>query len=140
MNSIYPNGFYRVSLKAIIRDADNRVLVVKEQSDSWSLPGGGLDHNESVQGALKRELYEEARITAPFTFEAVGIHPLWLELKSVWLLWVVFNVKLDGAFDFGVGQDATEVAFVDPTSFKHSTSRTERLVYKWCVASDMYVE
>lgn|GEM_PF-2899482 len=35
---MYPNTFYRVSVKAVIRDANDRVLVVKENQDTWSLP------------------------------------------------------------------------------------------------------
>ena len=58
--SQYPNTFYRVSLKAVIRDSDGRVLVNKEQdSTTWNLPGGGWDHGESEFEALARELKEE---------------------------------------------------------------------------------
>ncbi|HEV7454584.1 MAG TPA: hypothetical protein VGO07_04980 [Candidatus Saccharimonadales bacterium] len=32
---------YRISLKAAIKDKDGRVLLLKEKSDDWELPGGG---------------------------------------------------------------------------------------------------
>ena len=55
--SIYPEAFYRVSLKAIIRNALGHVLLVKESgSESWSFPGGGIDHGETELDALRREL------------------------------------------------------------------------------------
>ena len=58
--SQYPSTFYRVSLKAVIRDDQGRVLVNKEGSmDTWSLPGGGWDHGETEHEAIARELYEE---------------------------------------------------------------------------------
>ncbi|RYH58779.1 MAG: NUDIX hydrolase, partial [Alcaligenaceae bacterium] len=56
---MYPNAFYRVSVKALIRDDAGNVLVVKENQDTWSLPGGGIDHGEVPEVALLRELKEE---------------------------------------------------------------------------------
>lgn len=41
---MYPTTFYRVSVKALIKNDKNEILVVKESQDFWSLPGGGLDH------------------------------------------------------------------------------------------------
>ena len=43
---MYPNTFYRVSVKALIKNEQDQVLVIKENQDTWSLPGGGLDHGE----------------------------------------------------------------------------------------------
>jgi ADP-ribose pyrophosphatase YjhB (NUDIX family) len=63
----YPEAMYRVSLKVIIRNATDEVLLVKENGPGWSLPGGGIDHGEKIDHALKRELYEEVLIDAPFT-------------------------------------------------------------------------
>ena len=35
----YPNTFYRASIKAVIRNEADEVLVVKEHQDKWELPG-----------------------------------------------------------------------------------------------------
>lgn len=40
----YPNTFYRVSIKALIKNDKGEILVVKEHQDKWEPPGGGLDH------------------------------------------------------------------------------------------------
>lgn len=53
---------YRVSVKALIIHKDN-ILLVKEWDDEWwSFPGGGIEHGESMQSALCREIREELGI------------------------------------------------------------------------------
>ena len=50
---------YRVATKAMVVH-DNQVLLVKEIPDTWwDFPGGGIDHGESVEDGLVRELQEE---------------------------------------------------------------------------------
>jgi 8-oxo-dGTP pyrophosphatase MutT (NUDIX family) len=133
--SNYPNTFYRVSVKAIIRNTAGEVLVVREKGSNWSLPGGGLDHNEPIESCLKRELYEEALITASFHTRVVGVDndKIFSHAKQAWLLWVVCELVFDELLEYGIGEDADEIRFVDPVIFKGSLYRSEQLVYKWCV-------
>src|SRR5579875_2422811 len=51
--------FYRVSVKALVFDAENRLLVVQESAGHWELPGGGWEHGETLEQCLARELDEE---------------------------------------------------------------------------------
>jgi 8-oxo-dGTP pyrophosphatase MutT (NUDIX family) len=131
--SKYPSPYYRASIKAIIRNKADEVLLVKEKSDSWNLPGGGMDHGEDALQTLTRELYEEVLITVPFRMQPLGIEPMMLQSQNAWLLWVVYELEFDGPFDFDVGADADEAAFINPKTLKNSSSRSERLVYRWCV-------
>lgn len=57
-----PECFYRVSVKALILDGSRRFLLVKEENGIWELPGGGLDHGESAQEGIKREIWEEMQL------------------------------------------------------------------------------
>ena len=43
---------YRVAVKGLVRDELGRLLFVQERSDSWDLPGGGLEHGEDITEAL----------------------------------------------------------------------------------------
>lgn len=54
-----PQCFYRVSVKAIIRNKEWRFLLSKENTWYWDFPGGGIDHGEQVFTALRREIKEE---------------------------------------------------------------------------------
>jgi 8-oxo-dGTP pyrophosphatase MutT (NUDIX family) len=128
MSGKYPDAFYRVSLKAIICNDAGEVLVVKENGSQWTLPGGGMDHGESIHDALTRELYEEILLTAPFRETLIDSATMYLAKKEAWLLWMVFIVEIDD-FTYGLGQDADEVAFIHPTSFKDSVFESEQLIY-----------
>ncbi len=113
--SQYPSTFYRVSLKAIIRDKMGNVLLCKEgSSDAWSLPGGGWDHGETEHEALARELLEEVGYNGDFSAQIIGTEVFWLESKQAYLLWLVYEVTPEN-MDFSVGRDSSEIAFVDPS-------------------------
>ncbi len=64
MNGIDPSldqiadCLYRLSAKAVIIQ-DGKLLMAKEREGWWGLPGGGIDHGETVEQALRRELSEE---------------------------------------------------------------------------------
>lgn len=142
MNQIgkYPNTFFRVSVKAIIRDDNDKVLVVKEyDSDSWSLPGGGLDHGETFEECLLRELNEEVGYKGGIDdANIIGTHSMYLESKDACLLWLVCEVKLSNN-KFCVGEYCNSIEFVDPRTLINSTSRSEKLVYKFCVDKNIKV-
>lgn len=57
-NHTIPSPYYRLSVKAKLMDGD-KVLLVKEDDKDWDLPGGGVEHSETILAALKRELFEE---------------------------------------------------------------------------------
>ena len=57
-------SIYRVVAKAVIV-RDRKLLLTLEIPDQqlYGLPGGGIDHGESVMTALRRELAEELNLT-----------------------------------------------------------------------------
>lgn len=131
--SKYPEAFYRVSVKVIIRQGAN-ILAVKEHVDAWTLPGGGLDHGESLEQAIRRELYEEANITQPIaSLRLLGTGKYYRSHEQDWILWLVAEVTFDEPLVYSIGADATAVAYIDPSTLKNSPHRPERLIYKWCV-------
>lgn len=127
----YPDAFYRVSVKAVILNKKGQVFAVHEGED-WTLPGGGLDHGEEPLVALKRELYEEAYITADFEAELAGTESFYVESKDAMAFWLIYKLTMaDENFSYEAGEDADEVAFCDPEQFKGSKSLFEQIIYKY---------
>ena len=54
-----PSPFYRVSLKAIVLDHQERLLLGQADNGNWEVPGGGWEHPETLERGLRRELLEE---------------------------------------------------------------------------------
>jgi ADP-ribose pyrophosphatase YjhB (NUDIX family) len=50
---------WREAVRAIVVDPDDRVLLVHFDFGVWAPPGGGLQHDETHEQALRRELAEE---------------------------------------------------------------------------------
>jgi 8-oxo-dGTP pyrophosphatase MutT (NUDIX family) len=132
-NGKYPSTIYRVSLKAIIRNEQGQVLLVQEGDYAWTFPGGGIEHNETDEEALRRELKEEANIDAPFTFRPLGSEPLFVERHDTWMLWIIYEVTPQAGFTYGPTEEVRGVEFKDPKEFKDSDNGWERLIYKWAV-------
>lgn len=127
MNGPYPNTFYRVAVKALIRNGDGTILLVKENSDKWDLPGGGIDHGESPEDAIRRELHEELGITDGVRIgNVVTLQSFWVESKQAWLMWVVYEVSLEDNVQPIPGEDVSEIAYRDPRTFANSPDERER--------------
>jgi len=55
---------HEINSVAWVYQKNNKVLCVKSKGkDKFFIPGGKLDHNESNEAALQREIYEELSLT-----------------------------------------------------------------------------
>ena len=63
-----------LGVRAVVLDANNRVFLVKHSYVAgWYLPGGGVDHGETMEAAMRRELKEEGDIDLTGDAELHGI-------------------------------------------------------------------
>lgn len=112
-----PSTYYRVSLKALIFDADDRLLVFQDKHGEWEVPGGGLEHNESAEDCLQREITEEvsgqvASISASPEFFYVDHKP-----PAYYKLSIAYRVVLqDGAIK-PAGDDLVAYQYVGREAF-----------------------
>jgi 8-oxo-dGTP pyrophosphatase MutT (NUDIX family) len=59
---IGPDLLFMPSVAAVIRDEDDRILLVQHVEGRWQLPGGAVDPGERPAEAMRRECREEAGI------------------------------------------------------------------------------
>ncbi len=106
-----PSTFYRVSVKALIFDAEQRLLVLKDSKDRWEIPGGGWEHEESLEQCITRELSEEVQV-APKTIGDVQFNYVCRHEKGYYKLCLAVPVTLE-SFNFVLGaDDLVETRFV----------------------------
>lgn len=86
--------------------------MVKESGrDWWDLPGGGMDHGESVKMAIARELREEIGLTGDFTYRIIHVdEPSLLKRAPMYQIGLVFAVTPEN-MNFAPGEDGDELAF-----------------------------
>ncbi len=69
-----PSTFYRVSVKALVFDGRDRVLAIQNRDGTWELPGGGWEHDETLEECLRREIREELNVEVT-RIDSSRIHP-----------------------------------------------------------------
>lgn len=55
---------YRVAARVLVTQKDKILLVREADDDWWALPGGGIDHGESIESTVTREVEEELGVPA----------------------------------------------------------------------------
>jgi 8-oxo-dGTP pyrophosphatase MutT (NUDIX family) len=71
---------FPVSVKAVLLDGDQRVVLLKNERDEWELPGGKLESGEQPEEVVERELKEE-----------LGLHVRCGPILDSWLYEVLPN-------------------------------------------------
>ena len=126
------DSLIRVSVKAVILDGEGRTLVVKESGrDWWDIPGGGIEHGETLKEALARELYEEVSLEGDFEYETLlAEDPRYIEAHNLYQMRITFLVKPHSMI-FSKGSDSDEVQFIDADVYEKSDVWTERQIFKF---------
>lgn len=124
---MYPNTIYRVTVKAFITDESDNVLVVKEKQDFWSLPGGGLEHGESPEECIKREIKEEIGLDDVTVGDIAYSTTVYLDQRDYWMTWIVYKASVK-ASDFILGDGVTDARYIDIDEIQSSEDLLEKLI------------
>jgi len=107
-----PDGYYRVSIKGLILDETHKKFaVVLEDNGLWELPGGGLDHGESPEECLKREIREEMGLTITKVAKNPSYFLVGKNMKGRWSVNLVFETEVKD-FNFTSSSECREIKFI----------------------------
>lgn len=113
----------RLGAKGLIT-ARSRVLLIQERhadgSPFWTIPGGGLEANESLLECLRRELDEEIRCGATIG-EVLDSYLYTHTSRPVTTLYAVFETTLDAAPDPNTDEQIINHAWRTPTDLPATT-------------------
>jgi 8-oxo-dGTP pyrophosphatase MutT (NUDIX family) len=116
-----------LGVRAVVLDADNKVFLVRHSYvTGWYLPGGGVDRDETMEQAMRRELKEEGDIDV--TGEAV-LHGIFLNRhvspRDHVAVYVVRQFKLDRLP--APNREIVECGFFDSAALPDGTTPGTRL-------------
>lgn len=107
-------SFFRVSVKALVRDDQGRVLLARESSGKWDMLGGGLDHGEEPLEGLTREIFEESGLRLVSMSQAPSYFlTVYNPSKDVYLANVIYEVELEN-LTIVPSEECEELRFVSP--------------------------
>ena len=107
--SLFPSTYYRVSIKALVIDENEKVLLMKENNGQWELPWGWLDHGEEPHCWLKREIHEEMWLETIYIAKQPSYFLTWFE-NNKWKSNVIYETKLKN-LEFNKSDECVEIWF-----------------------------
>lgn len=112
--------YYRVSVKAKI-NFNGKTLLVKEDGKKWDLPGGGIEHYETIDEALKRELTEEIGVSDFIITSGPKIFKMIDAAANRPLIFIVYELELESTTEFHPS-DNVEIGLFDSEKIQDTVS------------------
>ena len=112
--------YYRVSIKAKI-NFNGKTLLAREDGKKWDLPGGGIEHYETIDEALKRELTEEIGVSDFFIISGPKIFKMIDAAANRPLVFIVYELELAPTTEFHPS-DNVEIGLFEPGKIQDTVS------------------
>jgi len=112
---------YHVTIKGLFFDQHNKILLTQESSGMWDLPGGRLEHGESLHEALSRECIEEMGIQCGI----IDDNPYWAwsakDHDGLWKVVLCFRITLPH-LNYQVSDECIKLGFFDAETFSKTNA------------------
>lgn len=126
-----PGAFYRVTAKAFIFDEDRRLLVCCS-GDTWEMPGGGWEHDESFEDCLGREIQEELGVELKYAEKIAFLYRGKSKRRGYYTIRIAVPAEVV-SHDFVPGDGMEEARFVTREEFLGLNFAHDELPVKDCV-------
>lgn len=103
--------FYRTSIKGLVIDQKNRILLAHQIDDYWDLMGGGIEYDEEPIDALSREIKEETGLK----ITKISASPLYYitakrQHKDTYVAILIHQIELN-SLNFVASDECQELRF-----------------------------
>lgn len=107
---------FHLGAKALIQNRKGELLLLKRTA--WDLPGGRIQRNESLEQALKREIYEETGLKhitqiRPLTMALSAIR-IPMQNSDVGLIFAIYACQLEGDDTVRLSDEHKDFAWFEP--------------------------
>lgn len=107
--------------RAVVRDADGRILVVRQSyTNGWVFPGGGVDRGEPPVTAVKREVMEETGVRLTGDVSMHGLFSNHANFPGDYVAVYIASDFEDGTWKPSL--EVTERAFLHPSEIAPDSS------------------
>jgi 8-oxo-dGTP diphosphatase len=86
---------FHVTVKGLVRDEHGAVMLLRERSGTFDLPGGRLEHGESFAECLERECREEMGVGCRVLDRLPRFAWTAVDKNGIWRLVVCFAIELE---------------------------------------------
>lgn len=117
-DQVLASPFYRVSVKALVFDRDDRLLALQNDDGLWELPGGGWEHGETMEEALRREVREELGVEID-RIDSSAIHPCVGRVENGTYPWLKLAMLVElASHDFAPDAEMQVTSYVTLAQFR----------------------
>lgn len=97
----------------IYKEDEKKILMVNNKGEGWSLPGGAVEQEETLEQAVIREVKEETNLTIE-AGEVIAVNEAMFKEKGHHALFITFKAKvIEGEISIIDKDEISKVEWVD---------------------------
>lgn len=91
-----------------------KVLIVADPEGKWDFPGGGIENDENLHGALRREIKEELGLDEITIGPVVHVDEWFIPKRELHVVAIFYRAEINEAPMFVLSPEHSETAWIDP--------------------------
>lgn len=104
------NKTFQISIKGLCFDAQNHLMMIKEEDGTWEIPGGRLEAGEEILSTLKREIKEEMGLECEIVDQKPFCIYSTFDQDTLPRLMIFYKIRLNN-LDFTPSDECIEINF-----------------------------